>query len=230
VGGEELEELLRVTSRLEKGLMTLERRGINLPAFLGLWGERGLPSYRVLVGGQERWCYTWEEVQAQRPAAPAPQETNGSGHAPVTFVEQELHEVRDINRGLQELARFGLVPRDLVPQPRIAGREPPVRLKLESGEQARILLDLRDLMNEIRRLGEKGMSVTRFKGLGEMDPDELWATTLDPDRRTLMRVQLDDALKADEMFRTLMGEKVEPRRNFIQKYAQEVKDIDLHGA
>jgi DNA gyrase subunit B len=72
--------------------------------------------------------------------------------------------------------------------------------------------------------------VTRFKGLGEMDPEELWDTTLDPARRTLMKVQLDDALKADEMFRTLMGEKVEPRRDFIQKHALEVKDIDYHGA
>ena len=89
---------------------------------------------------------------------------------------------------------------------------------------------LRELVSEVRRLGEKGLSITRFKGLGEMDPEELWETTLDPSKRTLMKVQLDDALKADEMFRTLMGEKVEPRRDFIYKYAIEVKDIDYHGA
>ena len=83
---------------------------------------------------------------------------------------------------------------------------------------------------EIRRLGEKGIAITRFKGLGEMDGEELWETTLDPDKRTLLKVQLDDALKADEMFRTLMGEKVEPRRDFIVKHALEVKEIDYHGA
>jgi DNA gyrase subunit B len=82
----------------------------------------------------------------------------------------------------------------------------------------------------VRRLGERGMEVTRFKGLGEMNPEELWETTLDPQTRTLLRVQLDDALKADELFRTLMGEKVEPRKEFIQKYALEVKEIDYHGA
>ena len=82
----------------------------------------------------------------------------------------------------------------------------------------------------MRRLGEKGMSITRFKGLGEMDPQELWDTTLDPQKRTLMKVQLEDALKADEMFRTLMGEKVEPRKDFIFKYAIDAKDVDLHGA
>ena len=82
----------------------------------------------------------------------------------------------------------------------------------------------------MRKQGERGLSITRFKGLGEMDPEELWETTLDPDKRILLKVQLDDALKADEMFRILMGEKVEPRRDFIQKYALEVKDIDYHGA
>src|SRR5262249_41713418 len=108
--------------------------------------------------------------------------------------------------------------------------EPPLRLRLESGEQQRVLGHLRELVPEVRKLGERGLAITRFKGLGEMDPDELWETTLNPQKRTLMQVQLDDALKADEMFRTLMGEKVEPRRAFIEKYAKQVKDIDFHGA
>ena len=93
-----------------------------------------------------------------------------------------------------------------------------------------MLAYLREPVAEVRRLGARGLTVTRFKGLGEMDADELWETTLDPATRTLVRVQLEDALKAEEMFRTLMGEKVEPRREFIQKHALEVKDIDYHGA
>ena len=93
-----------------------------------------------------------------------------------------------------------------------------------------MLGQLRELPGQVRRLGERGLSVTRFKGLGEMDPDELWETTLDPAKRTLKQVQLDDALKADELFRTLMGEKVDPRREFIYKYGIDAKDIDYHGA
>src|SRR5262249_9629366 len=140
------------------------------------------------------------------------------------------HEVRGINRGLERLREFGLGAADLVPAPRVAGREPPVRFVLENGDQRRTLLQVRDLVAEGRKLGERGVAITRFKGLGEMDPEELWETTLDPQKRTLLQVQLDDAFKADEMFRTLMGEKVEPRREFIQKHALEVKDIDYHGA
>jgi DNA gyrase subunit B len=128
------------------------------------------------------------------------------------------------------LARYGLEPADLVPAVRIAGREPPIRLKLESGDSGKILGHLRDLILEVRRLGERGLSVMRFKGLGEMNSRELWETTLDPSQRVLLRVRMDDAIKADEMFRTLMGDKVEPRRDFIYKHAIEVKDLDFHGA
>jgi len=117
-----------------------------------------------------------------------------------------------------------------VPAPRVGGREPEPRLVLENGDHQRVLPHLRDLVGEVRHLGERGLTITRFKGLGEMDGEELWETTLDPSKRTLMQVQLDDAFKADEMFRTLMGEKVEPRREFIQKHALEVKEIDYHGA
>jgi DNA gyrase subunit B len=105
-----------------------------------------------------------------------------------------------------------------------------VRYRLAHDDRREALPHLRDLPTRIRQLGERGLTVTRFKGLGEMNPDQLWATTLDPKARMLLKVQLEDALKADELFRVLMGEKVEPRRDFIQKHALEVKDIDYHGA
>ncbi len=72
--------------------------------------------------------------------------------------------------------------------------------------------------------------ITRFKGLGEIDGEQLWETTLDPSKRTLLRVTMEDAVKAEQMFRVLMGEKVEPRREFITKHALDVKEIDYHGA
>jgi DNA gyrase subunit B len=148
----------------------------------------------------------------------------------VTFVVQELHEVKAVSRGLERLREFNLGPSDLVAAPRVAGREPPVRFVLENDASKKVLPHLRELVGEVRRLGERGLAITRFKGLGEMNAEELWETTLDPARRTLLKVQLDDAFKADEMFRVLMGEKVEPRREFIQKHALEVKEIDYHGA
>ena len=71
------------------------------------------------------------------------------------------------------------------------------------------------------------MQLTRFKGLGEMNAEELRDTTLDPNQRTLVRVTMDDVAAADEMFRVLMGDKVEPRREFIEKHALDVQNLDV---
>lgn len=98
---------------------------------------------------------------------------------------------------------------------------------MENGDISRSLTDLRPILEEVRKFGEKGMAITRFKGLGEMNPEELWDTTLDPEKRVLLRVRLDDAIKADEMFRILMGDKVEPRREFIERHALEVRNLDV---
>jgi DNA gyrase subunit B len=240
VDGSALANLTKLTAKLEDALQTLERRGLNLATLLAKATERGVPVFRVQLGGREEWLHTDEDVDAfkQREEARLGHEvvvgegtpgTGTNGHAD-TFYVQELHEVREINRALDELKKSGLLGSDLVPAPRVAGREPPPRLILENGGQEWKLAHLRDLVADVRKLGERGRTITRFKGLGEMDPLELWETTLDPEKRTLLQVQLDDALKADEMFRTLMGEKVEPRRDFITKYALEVKEIDYHGA
>jgi DNA gyrase subunit B len=243
--GESLAKVVQVLGELEDLLQIVERRGLNLTALLIRAGTAKLPVFHVVLAGKEHWFHTQAEVDTFRQEQQArlgedlivadvvlgkAHEKNGEGPAGVTFFLQELHEVRGINRHLEKLREFGLGASDLAPLPRVAGREPPVRFVLESGGSRKVLTTLRELVTEIRRVGERGMSITRFKGLGEMDGEELWETTLDPEKRTLMRVTLEDAIKADQLFRTLMGEKVEPRRDFIQKHALEVKEIDYHGA
>ena len=138
----------------------------------------------------------------------------------------ELHEVRTINAGLAELKEKYKLDLDmLIPQERTGTEDP--RYILRRGESEIPLEDLRTLVAAVREMGQKGMSVTRFKGLGEMNAEELRETTLDPANRTLLQISMLDAGAADDMFRVLMGEKVEPRRQFIEKHALEVRNLDV---
>jgi DNA gyrase subunit B len=103
--------------------------------------------------------------------------------------------------------------------------EPPYTL-IEKGEE-KTFTNTGDMVEYVFAAGKKGLAIQRYKGLGEMNPPQLWETTMDPDKRTLLQVKVEDAYTADEIFSTLMGEDVEVRRSFLQGHAMEVRNLDI---
>ncbi len=252
--GEPMLKLCGALASMEEALLALERRGISLRQLTELMDEqtKKLPMYHVFLGHQDFWFTSRSELddflQEQEAAAgkelsvgdgepdsgtgDADSQKNGeqsnseeNGHTGPKLHITELHEVRTLNSGLAILKELGFSIESLIPQDRTGIQD--ARYTLRRGEHEQPLDDLRGLLPSVRAAGEKGLHVTRFKGLGEMNAEELRETTLDPVNRTLIQVSMRDASAADEMFRVLMGDKVEPRREFIEKHALEVRNLDV---
>ncbi len=114
----------------------------------------------------------------------------------------------------------------LIEAGRIYIAQPPLYLVKKGREQWYLYSDP-EMNTLLNRIGRDGISVQRYKGLGEMNPEQLWETTMNPEGRTILQVHLEDALEADSIFSILMGDKVEPRRNFIEEHAKNVRNLDI---
>jgi DNA gyrase subunit B len=218
--GDDLRKIVGLVASIEEPLVTLERRGFDLRliAHKHLTARGLLPRYRVFVGRDQHW---FDDEHQRNDFL----EKNGATTEADVQVT-DLHEARPINHALEELKGYGIKFGDLLPVPNRNGAPYyPFRVKNEDEEIP--LPGLRELLNSLRKLGETGLKITRFKGLGEMNSDELGITAMDPKTRVLLQVTMQDAVAADEIFRVLMGDHVEPRREFIEKHALDVKELDV---
>ena len=246
IEGESLKVIIAQLAEIEDPLITLERRGIDLRlmAHKHLTAKGLIPKYRVFLGREQHWFADRDEldqfiVQEEarrghelRVVDDAPSTPPAEGEVPAENGHDamlqviDLHETRTINRVLEHLHGYGIKFQDLLPAGMKDGLSVYPFAVLSEGDEYPVS-SLRDLLGQIRTLGEKGLKLTRFKGLGEMNSDELGETAMDPKTRTLLRVTMQDAAAADEIFRVLMGDHVEPRREFIEKHALDVKDLDV---
>jgi DNA gyrase subunit B len=246
-----LRSLLDLLTRLEKISHGIERRGVKFGHYLSLAQPKTqkLPIYRVKVGGEERFLYSDDELSHIAPKTRGKGKDNGEEKEIKIEEEardeeenaisvQEFYEAKEIEKISKEVGKFDLQIADYereapekeelyVKKPKgQAGKKKDIKPVFTINETEKIY-SLQGLLSYIMKEGEKGISIQRYKGLGEMNPEQLWETTMDPERRTLQKVTMEDAVEADMMFTVLMGDNVESRRNFIIEHAKEVKNLDI---
>ena len=231
VSGKELTELVKTLAEAERIIGVLSRRGINFAEFVRAYYDGNqLPCFRICVEDQEEIYYERDAYEKRLDGLKGRIKALAEGEEEESIVAEELHEVGRINQISEQLKKqFGLDLKDFLLRPAksISGEAVPTRFQLITGADKYEVASLGDICASIRQIGGKGIDIKRFKGLGEMNAEQLWETTMNPETRTLLRVSLDDAGETDRLFSILMGGDVEKRRNFIRDHALEVQNLDV---
>ncbi|MDP2905695.1 MAG: DNA topoisomerase (ATP-hydrolyzing) subunit B [Candidatus Omnitrophota bacterium] len=223
----QLKELLSLLVELDKIGKHLAKKGVIIVKYLTFRHPKTkkMPIYRVKVGGEEHFLYSDKEL------AELTEKEEKTGQADVL----ELFEAEELDQVIAKIEKLGLDMStygfEIVAPKAGSKSDTTVKLKalyrINNDKDSKDLFSLKEVLSYIQEIATKGMHIQRYKGLGEMNPQQLWETTMDPEKRTLLKVTLEDAVETDKMFSVLMGDQVEPRREFIELHAHQVKNLDI---
>ncbi len=235
--GPKLSELIQILEGLAEKIHLVERRGLAFRELMNHRKNGKLPTHWIVLNGRNVFCHSPAEYQKaltehQDQLLDDDNPANGPDNAPDDERIQkrsELHEVKHITALFDKLQQRGFTMEDffLKREELVTGEKSPAKYVLVNDTGELELDNTSEIAPAVRQIGSKGIDIRRFKGLGEMNADELWETTMDPQRRVLLRVRTEDAEEAERLFSLLMGDNVERRRNFIEDHALEVKNLDV---
>jgi len=242
-----LAELVDVLDLLSEKVRIVERRGLDFRNLMDRRRNGKLPTHWIILNGHSVFCHGAEDYEKvfQKYQDSVLEEENGNGQngkevsaedaakvkdaARKIQKRAELHEVKDIEKIFEKLKKLEISIEDyfLKRDESVTGEKAAAKYVLVSEGEPFELDNVANIATGVRKIGQQGIEIKRFKGLGEMNADQLWDTTMDPERRILLRVNGAEAEEAERMFAMLMGDDVERRRNFIEEHALEVKNLDV---
>ncbi len=237
-------EVLELLVDLDQHAVGINKRGVELAEYLDHLDKKTkkLPKYMVKVEDEPQFLYNDDELadvikkyekKVGKEVDLGELEKDKKANVIAKHLDLvEFFESDELVDTVKKLEKLGVEVDDYNPQAKVSkpGKEQPrgTRYKIEKKDETPVYFNsLAEVLKFVQLEGKKGMSIQRYKGLGEMNPEQLWETTMAPDKRTILKVTLEDVVEADKMFTTLMGDEVEPRREFIQKYAREVRNLDI---
>jgi DNA gyrase subunit B len=225
----QIKDILEALVELEHIVERLKRRGVDFGAYVAKYHVKmkKMPRYVVKVGGQEEYVFDDKELADMTKDDTETQYIEVFESEEIELLQEKLDNLdiflQDYKRSIEEQV--------LLAKDKKGKAAPKADLKplfiIEDEKIKTELMSVVDILYYVREAAKTGMHIQRYKGLGEMNPQQLWDTTMDPERRTILKVVLEDAVEVDKTFAMLMGDEVEPRRQFIESYAHEVKNLDI---
>jgi len=216
---------------IEEAFYLLRSKGLDAESYLKSFNEenKSLPLYYVYYKEEESYLYSDNElaeftakIKSEKEQLNETINISLSEYRATHDVELDIVEIHEVTKLSQLVSNLQDID---IPLCKVDFNN--IKYIIKRGETTVEVNNIHSILDTVRDLGKQGMNISRFKGLGEMNPDQLWDTTMNPENRTLLQVELKDAVEADKIFTILMGDLVAPRKEFIERFALQVNNLDV---
>ena len=233
----QFKDILNVCVDLERISEILRKRGVDFKEYIGQYDakQKRMPAYMVKINGKKQFVFDDDELSKVIKNDEEAQYVEIYVKEDLEIIEERLKKVDLTIQEFTKVEQGNSFEKELRADKKKKStankdkKETTLKalFSIESEKDKHEHFSLQEVLEFVRKQAQKGVYIQRYKGLGEMNPQQLWETTMDPEKRTLLQITLEDVVEVENVFSMLMGDEVAPRREFIEKHAHEVKDLDV---